>query len=221
VASLLAEDLGRFTTGGMHDELTSWTPVAVHACRILNAAGGVVFVTPDQLVGARTIVHHAEQDGLRLVVVPHDVAAKLARLVDLDGNAMRDLRQFGREWDQSFSFTFVAPEKLTAAERRVYSLTSEVLRLAGLGPKRRLVKEVTISETMRISDRDQEMLGLWEPALGRIVVRRSQLRSRVAYAATLLHELGHVQSGAGDVTWEFEDGLTGLLGTISQPALRR
>ena len=44
VADALTTDLGRFTSGKMHDEI-GWTDVAVHACRVLNAKQRVVFVT--------------------------------------------------------------------------------------------------------------------------------------------------------------------------------
>jgi hypothetical protein len=48
------------------------------------------------------------------------------------------------------------------------------------------------------------------------VVKRDQLRSVETYAGTLLHETGHALSGAEDVSSEFEDALTGELGTIAK-----
>lgn len=219
VAGLLAADLEGFAAGTMHDELTSWRDVAVHACRILNSNDKVVFVTSDQLTASTTLVSYAQKDGYRLIVVPSDVAGRLGRLKDLEGNAIRDLGQYGREWEDSFQFHFVTADELRANERAVFALTDELLHLAQLGRARARIKEVAISETMRLTGRNQEALGLWQPEAGHIIIRRDQLRSAVAYASTLLHEVGHVISGAGDVTWEFEDGLTSLLGNIAAPPI--
>jgi len=39
--------------------------------------------------------------------------------------------------------------------------------------------------------------------------------SLTIYAGTLLHEVAHAKSGASDVSREFENELTGIIGTIS------
>ena len=39
------------------------------------------------------------------------------------------------------------------------------------------------------------------------------------FVATLLHEIGHAITGATDLTAEFEDGLTDLLGTVGTRAV--
>jgi hypothetical protein len=221
VAERLAMDLGGFAQGSSHEELTTWRDVAVHACRVLNAAERVVFATADQLADETTMVSNARQDGLRLVVVPSDVAIKLRGLSDLDDNPIRDLNQYQIEWDASFTYVFISPEQLTILERRIYDLTEEILKLASLEDRRRLVKEVLISETMRITGRGQEASGLWEPENKRIVVKRDQLRRVRDYAGTRLHEIGHATSDTGDVTAEFEEKLTRILGVVAEEAIRR
>jgi hypothetical protein len=65
---------------------------------------------------------------------------------------------------------------------------------------------------------DSETVGLAELVLRRIVVKRSQLRSRHAFATTVLHEFGHVRSGVDYFTDEFEDVLTDQVGTIAVKA---
>src|SRR4051812_1410616 len=127
VAEPLTEDLARFTSGGQHDEI-GWKDVAVHACRVLQSRSKVVFVTPRQLGSAA--VAYARDDGYRAVVVPDDIARALRSVTDLDGNAMFDLSAFNAEWNESFTFAFVPPSRLTKGERALFDLTETVLGLA-------------------------------------------------------------------------------------------
>ena len=70
-------------------------------------------------------------------------------------------------------------------------------------------------ETMRLKRGGyREAVGLWEPALGRIVIKRNQLATVKQFAGTLLHEVAHAVSGEPDVSSGFEEGLTSELGTI-------
>ncbi len=215
VAGRLAEDLARFTSGRMHDEL-NWKDVAVHACRVLQSSEKVVFVTVAQ-VGLASVAH-AVEDGYRVVVVPEDIARALADLTDLDGRAMFDLAAFQREWNDSFIYRFVEPIHLTAAERAVLELTGAAAQLAGVDLAKRGIR-VAISETTRLSDRGGQVLGVWEPAESRIVVRRDQLADAARYCGTLLHELTHAVSGMPDLSFEFEDALTMAMGTVAGTAL--
>jgi len=117
------------------------------------------------------------------------------------------------EWNDSFEFKFVTPSELNASEREIYDKTPDIFNL--IGGKPNMVKEVSISETMRREDSGMEASGLWESNKERIVIKRDQLREMVLYAGTLLHETGHALSGAGDVSREFELELTDIIGKIS------
>jgi hypothetical protein len=121
-----------------------------------------------------------------------------------------------KAWNQSFHFTFVAPEHLKKDELRIFNRTDEIFEVAGGRPSR--VKEVLISETMRLEGLE-EAVGVWEPREERIVIKRSQLATLHSYAATLLHETAHATSGAPDVSRRFEDELTGSLGTVASNRL--
>jgi hypothetical protein len=101
----------------------------------------------------------------------------------------------------------VGEEELTPAERDVFAQTDAILALRGGRPER--VREIGISETMRIADAGYgETAGLWEAKEHRIVVKRSELRSLETYAGTLLHEVAHAVSGTPDVSAAFEEALT-------------
>ncbi len=105
----------------------------------------------------------------------------------------------------------ISGSKLTPSERAIYEATPKIVSLIGGLPRN--VKEIKISETMRIETYAfVEASGLWEGSTGTIIIKRSQLQSLEEYAGTLLHEIGHAQSGAPDISSEFEKTLTNLLG---------
>jgi Zn-dependent peptidase ImmA (M78 family) len=79
---------------------------------------------------------------------------------------------------------------------------------------------VVVSETLHLTpDGTETAHGLWEPAQRRIVINRRCLRSSELFVGTLLHEIGHAVTGATDLTADFEDGLTDLLGTVGTRAV--
>jgi len=208
VARSLADDLRNFETGTLHDEL-KWTDVSVHATKILNSVSNVVFMTPSELVQASIYVDEAKKAGYQIVTIPENVRDKISGQIDLSGNPIQDLSQFKQTWNESFEFKFVSPNILTPSERAVYDATPRILALIGGLPGN--VKEIKISETMRMQTCSFiEAAGLWDPPS--IIIKRTQLRSLEDYAGTLLHEIGHARSGAPDISNEFEQSLTGLLG---------
>jgi hypothetical protein len=213
VASELAEDLSRFETGRWHDEV-QLVDVGVHACRVLNATGRVIFLTPAELNSARDFVDRARDDGYRIVVVPQNIRRKLAGLADVNGAPIIDLERYRVQWNESFQFSFVDPADLTAQERAIFDRTDDILALRGGRPRH--VREIVVSATMRLGASGYaEANGVWEPKERRIVVKRDQLRSLDTYARTLLHEIAHAASATPDISAGFEDALTGELGTVA------
>jgi hypothetical protein len=216
VVGPMTEDLARFASGGMHDEL-GWKDVAIHACKAMNTLGKVVFVTARQLGHAS--VAYARDDGYRPVIVPDDIARALSGSTDLAGNPMFDLRAFQEEWNDSFTFSFVDRAALTTMERTVYDLIPALLELAAIDLEEHGVEEILVSETMRLDEGGGEVIGVWDGSTGQIVIRRDQLATAASFCGTLLHELEHAVSGAGDCTFAFEAALTERLGVIAEAAL--
>jgi hypothetical protein len=219
VAEILAQDLKNFETGNVHDELL-WIDVALHACRILNATEKVIFLTAEQLRLGSSLITYAQQDGYRVIVVPLNIALKLPQLKDLEGRAIRDMGEYREEWDRSFQFTFIDPEQLLPREREIFALTQPLFRLLGKPSLLTRVQDIRISETMRVDQRGNEVVGLWEPQEQRIVIRRDQLHDITSFAGTLLHEATHALTGADDVSFEFEQGLTQNLGKVAAVAIK-
>ncbi len=217
VARILADELTKMERGTNCDEV-KWTDVAIHACKILNADQKVLFVSSSQIASNPDAIDRAKTDGIRIVSVPDNIAHSLHSIEDVGGNAVRDISAYQTEWNQSFKFEFVAYKDLTAAERKIFDEQKTILALADRLPAR--VKGIKISKTMRadFSGCDHTQ-GLWDPALGIIIIRRDQLRSLRTFAGTLLHEVVHACSGYGDVTRGFECELTNIIGKIVATSL--
>jgi len=217
VAEYLVNDLKEYYTGEMHDEL-KWIDVQEHAVKILNARERVVFFTTEELMHEKNMVDEAEKSGYKIVTIPENLKQRIQGSKDISGGPIRDLRQFYVEYDESFEFKFVDPGDLTSLEGRNFEMTDKILDL--MGGKPRKIKEIRISETMRKElGSFIEPNGIWQGSDGRIIIKRSQLKSIEDYAGTLLHEVAHAISGTSDVTREFEDELTRQLGIISSRAL--
>lgn len=217
VAQRLVEDLKGYESGTAHDEL-SWIDVQGHACKLLNATGRVIFLTPQELIEAKVMVDRAIKDGYRVITIPESVKDKIQDDTDKSGNPIRDLGVYAREWNDSFAFQFVKEKDLTSKERAVFKQADAVFQLVGGKP--RIIKEILISTTMRPdSFTYREASGVWEPDERRIIIKRDQLKTIERFASTLLHETAHATSGATDVSEEFEQALTALLGKVSKNAL--
>jgi hypothetical protein len=217
VAAPLAEDLNGYSAGKLHDEL-AWRDVALHACRVLQTHEKVIFATAWQLADDTAQLQYAREDGYRIVVVPDDIARSLGDLTDLDGRPLVDLDKYRDEWNESFAFDFVGPGAMTPGEREVYGRIPDLCVLVGVSLAERRVS-VEVSETMRLNVTGDPVLGLWEAAEHRIVIRRDQLSSLATFAATFLHEVGHMASGTADGTIPFEYELSRLLGLAAAAAL--
>ncbi|MEO0219359.1 MAG: ATP-binding protein [candidate division WOR-3 bacterium] len=217
VAKQLVKDLKNYKTGKMHDEL-NWMDVQERAVKILNTSGRVVFLTPDEIELHSMMVDEARRGGYEIIPIPRNLKERIHGQVDIAGNPIRDLNQFYKEYSTSFEFKFVDPKDLTPLEKKIFGKTDEILNLVGGKPKE--VKEIVISETMRKELTSfVEAEGLWEPETGRIIIKRSALRSIEDYASTLLHEVAHAISGKGDVDRDFEIELSRLLGVIVSKVL--
>ena len=159
----------------------------------------------------------ARSDGYQVVVITDHQKAKLDAQVLTGGPQVRTLETYVQEYNASFQYRFVDPRKLARAERHIYNLTPRILALVGITGNQ--APDVRISETMRVTIDDTD--GVWDRSIPAIVIRRRRLSSLVGYAASLLHEVGHANTGAVDATREFERVLTNYLGRTATAAIRR
>lgn len=217
IAEELAGQLEALQSGFGCDEVR-WKEVAVHAVRILSGSGGYLFVTAEQLMSNSSSVHHARDDGLKIITIPDTIQQEVVGMTDLSGAPIRDLGHYQSEWNDSFVFDFVEADALSTAERSIFEKAIAITALAGGLPDR--VKGIRVSNTMRVDfGTGTDALGLWDASTNSIVVKRDQLSSLSSFAGTLLHEIVHAQTGYDDVTRDFENALTEVIGRTASAAL--
>ncbi|HZQ49959.1 MAG TPA: ATP-binding protein [Candidatus Dormibacteraeota bacterium] len=214
VAKALVEDLTRIPLGTNHDEIT-WLDVQEQAVRILAAKGKTLFVSSLQMYTQGATVQEARQDGYRVVVVPDRLLGRLPNLRDLNGAPILDIGGFVKVWNDSFHFDFVDPAELTPQEQEAWRLLPALTRLAGDHAKR--VREVLISNSMRLDEVNYETEGVWEAP--RIVVKRSVLDSPRHFARVVLHEFAHASSNANHGNLAFIAAIDDLAALAAVEAL--
>lgn len=219
VALRLTSDLQAISAGTAHDEL-SWIDVQEHAVRVLNHSDRrVVFFGHSQIAERPDMVDAARGAGFRIVAVPDNLSTRIRGINDIGGAPVVEIEQFVQLHNQSFEFAWVDPSMLAPDERAVWNYCDSIFELIGGRPA--LVRDIRISETMRkdlIHCREAE--GLWDPSHGWIIIKRSELWSLEAFAATLLHEALHAKHLLGDISRDFESHLTELCGKLAARVLR-
>jgi len=133
VAEFLINDLENYCTGEMHDEL-KWIDVQEHAVKILNATQKVVFLTSSQLTNVPNMVDEARSGGYKIITIPENLEKRIRGLEDISGNTIRDLKEFYKEYKESFEFKFVNPDEFTPNERKIFDMTNRIFSLIGGKP---------------------------------------------------------------------------------------
>lgn len=216
VQELLIDQVGKRATGEQCDEM-AWTEIRLRALTLMAEQESVVVGTEQDVQSSHSRLDNIKSDGHRVVVISEQEKTKLKAQNLAGGPQVRTFETYDEEFKASFEFKFVDYPSLAPEERHIYDLTPKILALVEI--TRKQVPEVRISETMRITK--DNTLGVWEPSIEAIVVKRSQLQSLRDYAATLLHEAGHATTGTEDQTLEFEEVLTGYLGRTATIAMSR
>jgi len=214
VAEELVKDLTRIPLGTNHDEVT-WLDVQEQAVRILAARGKTVFVSAQQMFTMGSTVQEARGDGYKVIVIPDRLLARVPKLRDINGNPILDISGFIQAWNASFSYEFLDPATLNKSERVSWEILPQLVRLAGDHARR--VKEVRISNTMRLDEGAYETEGVWDSPT--IVIKRSVLDSPRHFARVVLHEIAHASSGANHGSLAFMAAIDDLAGLAAVEAL--
>lgn len=219
VAEILAEDLPNINKGTAHDELT-WIDVQEHSVRILNQQGQYLFVTSLEAMQYPDMIDQAKNSGHAIITIPENLKYKIQDSTDLSGNPIIDIGQFVSNYNDSFEFEFIDPNKLTDQEKAVYMLTPLIINFFGGQPNN--VQSIKISSTMRKElFADVETLGCWDGSTNSVVLSRKTLKSISEYSGTLIHELIHAKTGEHDVTRAFETSLTEAIGRLCKILLNQ
>src|SRR5258708_20468488 len=105
-------------------------------------------------------------DGYKVVTVPENIKERLHGIKDIRGGPVRDLDVYIQEFADSFQFTFVESNKLSAVEREIFDMHGKIAKLVGGTPRE--VKEIKISEPMRPDFASScDTAGFCEPSIRR------------------------------------------------------
>lgn len=110
-------------------------------------------------------------------------------------------------------YSIVDVNNLTEHESNVWRMKNIILKCIGGLPDN--VRQIHLAEMIELEQVDTCIYGVFRPKHNDIVISRHLLTRPEAFLATLCHELAHAKSEADDVTKEFEDELSNMLGYIS------
>jgi hypothetical protein len=215
VHRLLVEQVRKRATGEQCDEM-GWIEISQTALTLMHEEARVVYFTEKELQLRPNVLDNVRLDGYEPVIVTEQQRVKLEQQMVSGGPQVRTVEKYVEEYNASFQYRFVDPQKLTREERHVFDRTPQIIALVGVSQSS--APEIRISETMRATNDDTG--GFWDPSIPAIVIKRTQLSSLLNYAAILLHELGHATSGTVDATREFEQVLTNYLGKTATAAIK-
>jgi hypothetical protein len=213
VLSRLIEQVEARAQGETSDEI-KWIEVAQKALTELSKRKRIVYFTEEEAMAQHNILDQAHRDEYVVQIVTEQEKTKMINAEDRDERTIF-IADYQQSFNKSFSYTFVSEGDLRQAERDVFLQASKILAVAGV--KQGECPRILISETMRL-DADATV-GVWDTALGAIIIGRSQLCSIEAFAGTLLHEIIHATTGLPDVSRDFESILTDYLGRVAASAL--
>jgi len=219
VAKTLFTQFSRFHEGASCDEL-GWADIQEHAVKIISSNKRAVFFTHEQTLNHLSAVDDAKRNGYEIIYIPSSLSERLSNVRDNNGNSIRTVNEFFREMDESFEFDYVTPNELTKREREIYGLIPDILKSIGGKPKD--VKRIRISNTMKKDylGNNNSTLGIWDEENGDIVLHRSTLKDSAQFFGTLAHEVIHARTGYDDVSREFENALTDLIGQLIKRQIR-
>ena len=217
----LVDDLQYFTSGDKHDEL-SWNDVAIYASKKLSEIDSkTTFVTAQEMMEAPSIIDEMQRNGQNPIVVSDSLIIKMNKYNDTaeNGNTLTTVRQYIEDEKSNFTPTVVDVSELTVDERNIYNKTSDILSLIGGKPE--AVKDILLVEKIYEHGFYYEPLGLWIQEEGKILIKRNQLSCITDYAGTLLHECAHAISYADDVSRDFENELTKIIGKLASKIISK
>lgn len=117
----------------------------------------------------------------------------------------------------SYEYNFISYETLSTYEKKVFDLNEQVVRAYGAIE---YLDKIFISETIRPDFYGRSSLGVFDEGMNIIIIRRDQLKNKSDYLGVLIHELVHARQGLSDVSRDFENELTRIIGRLADAILQ-
>ena len=110
-------------------------------------------------------------------------------------------------------YSFVDISSLSKKEKEVWQMKNVILKCIGGLPDN--VRTIRLAEMIQFKSDDKCTYGCFRPVEEDIVISRHLLFRPEAFLGVLCHELAHAKSEANDISKDFEDELTNMLGYIA------
>ena len=110
-------------------------------------------------------------------------------------------------------YSFVDICSLSDKEKEVWQMKNVILKCIGGLPDN--VRTIRLAEMIQFKSDDKCTYGCFRPVEEDIVISRHLLLRPEAFLGVLCHELAHAKSEANDISKDFEDELTNMLGYIA------
>lgn len=217
VASMLVSELKKIPLGTNHDEI-SRVDIQVHAINVYNEHHNVVFIPLSKSYQmTNDDKEKINESGREVVVVPDSAFAKVENMKDYSGKEVGTFNTVLREYSENFSYRMVDEDKLSNAEKEILRLKDFVFERYGSSVYRnRIMISENINEMV-----SGDTLGVYDPKLDCIVIKRSVLSSRSKFTEVLFHELVHATSGYPDNNRSFENELGQIIGKLSDELISK
>lgn len=110
-------------------------------------------------------------------------------------------------------YSFVDICSLSDKEKEVWQMKNVILKCIGGLPDN--VRTIRLAEMIHFKSEDKCTYGCFRPAEEDIIISRHLLLRPEAFLGVLCHELAHAKSETDDISKDFEDELTNMLGYIA------
>ena len=209
VLNFLMDDLRKFVSGNMHDELSKIN-VMFSVCEKIqkDLDHNVIFVTNNTLNSAVLMEDLKKEKDI--IVIPKNVYDKISAFNALPDNKNEQIETadlFVDKKNKAFSPIIIPESSLTSDEKNLFEKKEDIIKLIFNEP---LNIPVYIAE--KLSEYD-DVMGVYDAKNKRILINKKSMNSLKNFSGVLVHEYLH-SYGLNDCTRSFENELTNCIGKL-------
>lgn len=212
VLGMLVKDIKCVMSGTNKDE-SGWADISSYAVESLNKTDKVVFMTPaqrDKLSANK--VEILQESGKELILITDKVYGKVCdKVVTYDDVATT--------YFESFKYEYVDINDFNELEKKTFNLSEYIFNML-LHKYDRTRPNLKISETIRMEEDGSITKGVWDSGEDAIIIKREVLSNMEEYAGVLFHEFAHYATDTKDISRDFENVLTDMLGYVYMKYLK-
>lgn len=207
VLNTLKEDLQNLETGICNDEM-KWLDVQEYVVKLLNIDDNILFLSSEQIIKNPELIEEATNIGKQIVTLPSNLIDRIENGLDFNGNSINVLTKFAKDINDNFDYSFIPYEKLSNNEQTIFNSIPLLLKISGINDINE--REVCIASELQKNCDYYEVKGICTK--DKIIIKRSCLKSMAEFAGIFLHEAIHAKFECSDISRDFENQLSRILG---------